>query len=85
MTKSFRDMNRISQLRFNLFETNQNIALSGNSFNLYLSLNTNKILCDYYLPDDFKKNIQNLNIEEKFSLIHLNIRSIYKKETNFEK
>ncbi len=48
MAKSYRDMDRLSQLRFNPFETNQNIALSGNNFNLDLSFNVNKIPCDYY-------------------------------------
>jgi hypothetical protein len=79
MAKSYRDMDRLSQLRFNPFETNQNIALSGNNFNLDLSFNANKIPCDYYLPEDFKKNIENLNAKEKFSLIHLNIKSISNK------
>ena len=66
-------MDRLSQLRFNPFKTSENIALSDSNFNIDLTFNTSKILCDYYFAEDFKKN---LNIKEKFSLIHLNIRSI---------
>ena len=35
--------------------------------------------CDYYLPEDFKNSTENLNTREKFTLIHLNIRSISNK------
>ena len=79
MTQLYRDMDILSQLRFNPFEGNQNIALSGSNFNLDLSFDTNKIPCEYYLPEDFKKNMENVNTKEKFSLIQLNIRSISNK------
>ena len=78
------DMDRLSQLRFNPFETNQNFALSDNNVELDLSFNTNIIQCDYYLPEEFKKRIENENIEETFSLLHLNIRSILNKFDSFK-
>ena len=43
------DMDRLSQLKFNPFQFNQNIALSGNNTNLDKSFNTNGINCEYYL------------------------------------
>ncbi len=49
-------MDRPSQLRFIPFETNQNIALSGNNADLDSSFDTNKIQCEYYLPEDLEKN-----------------------------
>ena len=73
------DMDRLSQLIFNPFETDQNTALSDNNFELDLSFNTNKLQCHYYLPEDFKKIMENENVHEKFSLLHLNIRSISNK------
>ena len=73
------DMDRLNQLTFNPFETDQNPALSDNNFELDLSFNTNKLQCHYYLPEDFKKIIENENMHEKFSLLHLNIRSISNK------
>ena len=42
------DMDRLSQLTFNPFETDQNTALSNNNFDLDLSFNTNKLKCHYY-------------------------------------
>ena len=72
------DMDRLNQLTFNPFETDQNTALSDNNFELDLLFNTNKLQCHYYLPEDFKKIIENENMHEKFSLLHLNIRSISK-------
>ena len=73
------DMDRLSQSRFIPFEPNQNTALSDNNVELDSSFNTNKILCDYFLLEDFKKRIENENINEKFSLLHINIRSISNK------
>ena len=72
------DMDRLNQLTFNPFETDQNTALSDNNFECDLLFNTNKLQCHYYLPEDFKKIIENENMHEKFSLLHLNIRSISK-------
>jgi hypothetical protein len=76
--QSYPDMDRLSQLRFIPFETNQNIAFSGNNVDLDSSFNTNKIQCEYYLPEDFKKRIECENIQAKFSIMHLNIRSIFR-------
>ena len=64
------DMDRLNQLTFNPFETDQNPALSDNNFELDLSFNTNKLQCHYYLPEDFKKIIENENMHEKFSLLY---------------
>ena len=69
-------MDRLNQLRFNPFESNKNTALSDNNFELDSSFNTNKIQCDYFLLDEFKKRVENVNIHGKCSLFHLNIRSI---------
>ena len=77
--QSYPDMDRLSQLRFIPFETNQNIAFSGNNADLDSSFNTNKIQCEYYLPEDFKKRIECENIQAKFSIMHLNIRRISNK------
>ena len=73
------DIDRLSQSRFIHFEPNQNTALSDNNVELDSSFNTNKIQCDYFLPEDFKKRIENEGIDEKFALLHLNIRSISNK------
>ena len=54
-------MDRLSQSRFIPFEPNQNTALSDNVA-LDSSFNTNKILCDYFLPEEFKKT----NRERKY-------------------
>ncbi len=37
------DMDRLSQMKFNPFQLNQNIALSANNLNLDTSFNTNSI------------------------------------------
>ena len=76
-------MDRLSQLKCNPFHFNKNIALSGNNINLDTSFNTNTINCDYYLPNEFKNEAKNVIGEEKFSLIHLNIRSIANKFDSF--
>ena len=48
-------MDRLSQLKYNPFQKNNDIALNVNSENLDKSFNMNKISCDYYLPNEFKK------------------------------
>ena len=77
------DMDRLSQLRFNPFQPDQNIALSGNNSEIDTSFNTNKINCDYFLPKDFQTQIGDKNVETRFSLLHLNIRSISNKFDSF--
>ena len=42
------DMDRLSQLTFNPFKTDQNAALSDNNFELDFSFNTNKLQCHTY-------------------------------------
>ena len=78
------DMDRLSQMKFNPFQINQNIALSANNLNLDTSFNTNSIKCDYYLPSEFKNQTKNIDGQEKFSLLHLNIRSISNKFDSFK-
>ena len=68
-------MDRLSQLKFNPFQPTKNIALSGYNTKLDTFCNTSEINCDYFLPNDIKMQIQNLNMQEKFSVLHLNIRS----------
>jgi hypothetical protein len=75
---------RLSQLRFNPFQPNQNIALSGNNIELDTAFSINKICCDYFLPKYFKTRIENRNIQTNFSLLHLNIRSIANKFDSFK-
>ena len=53
------DMDRLSQLRFNPFQPNQNTALSANNTELDTTFNINKICCDYFLPKDFKIQFEN--------------------------
>ena len=77
------EMDRLSQLRFNPFQPDQNIALSGNNSEIDTSFNTNKINCDYFLPKDFQTQIGDKNVETRFSLLHLNIRSISNKFDSF--
>ncbi len=67
-------------LKFNPFDTSNNIALSENNANLDKS---SKINCEYYLPNDFKKQINNENLNN-FSMMHLNIRSITNKFDSFK-
>ena len=73
------DMNRLNQLKFNPFGYNDNIALCDNNTNLDMSLETKNIKCNYYLPSIFADKTAELNNENKFSILHLNIRSIANK------
>ena len=77
------NMDRLKHLKFNPFDTNNNIALSENHANLD---NPSKINCEYYLPNDFNKliNTTNLNNTNSLSLIHLNTRSIVNKFDSFK-
>ena len=74
------EMDRLRHLKFNPFDTSNNIALSENNANLDKS---SKIDCEYYLPNDFKKQIDNENLNN-FSMIHLNIRSMINKFDSFK-
>ena len=62
------DLDRLSQLRFNPFQTNQNIALSGNNIELDTWFNTNSICCDYFLP------IRILECKMKLKILQKNVR-----------
>ena len=55
------------------------IALCDNNTNLDMSLETKNIKCNYYLPSIFADKTAELNNENKFSILHLNIRSIANK------
>ena len=72
------DMDRLNQLRFIPFESNQDTALSDNNFQLDSSFNTSKIQCDYFLPEELKKRVENESIHEQFSLI------TFKRKKHFE-
>lgn len=76
-------MDRLSQLRFMPFKSNQNTTLSGSNFEVDSSFDTSKIHCDYFLPEESKKRIENENIHRKFSLFYLNIGSISNKFDSF--
>lgn len=70
------NMDRLKHLKFNPFDTNNNIALSQNSTNLDDPI---KINCEYYLPNDFNQQINGVNVENSLSFLHLNTRSIVNK------
>jgi ASC-1-like (ASCH) protein len=73
-------VNMHNSTKFNPFDTSNHIALSENNANLDKS---SKINCEYYLPNDFKKQINNENLNN-FSMMHLNIRSIINKFDSFK-
>ena len=75
------DMDKLRNLKFNPFDASNNIALSENNANID---NCSKINCEYYLPNDFKQLINQENLSNNFSIIHLNIRSIVNKFESFK-
>jgi hypothetical protein len=78
------DMDRLSHLKFNPFQTNSKIALSGNNDDLDSLFDINNIDCKYLLPMEFKSKLSCLKQESEFSLLHLNIRSISNKFDAFK-
>jgi hypothetical protein len=69
---SEKDMDRLNNLKFNpyLKDTSSHIALSENNTNLE---NWSKIDCEYYLPNDFNKQLNKASTNNvNFSIIHLN-------------
>jgi hypothetical protein len=74
------EMDRLMHLKFNPFDMSNNIALFENNANLDKS---SKINCEYYLPNYFKRQINNENLNN-FSMMHLNIRSIINKFDSFK-
>ncbi len=60
MQISQNDMDKLSQLKFNPFWSNKNIALSdNNNKELDTFFNTNTIVCDYLLPKILKHTLKN--------------------------
>jgi hypothetical protein len=74
-------MDKLRNLKFNPFDASNNIALSENNANID---NHSNINCEYYLPNDFKQQINQENLSNNFSIIHLNIRSIVNKFESFK-
>jgi hypothetical protein len=74
------EMDRLMHLKLNTFDICNNIVLSENKANLNKS---SKINCEYYLPNDFKKQINKENLNN-FLMMHLNIRSITNKFVSFK-
>ncbi len=79
MQISQNDIDKLSQLKFNPFRSNKNITLSDNNKELDTFFNTNTIVCDYFLPNDFKTHLEKFDSKTKFSMLHLNIKSISNK------
>ena len=83
-------------MKYNPFQKNNDIALNVNSENLDKSFNMNKISCDYYLPNKFKKQtIKNTHTNQitnqitnqlswPLLMLHLNIRSISNEFDSFK-
>jgi hypothetical protein len=64
-------------LKFNPFQTNNDVALSQHNTNLDKSLNINKIDCNYYLPTEFiTKSEKHFNSSNAFSIMHLRDKSL---------
>ncbi len=74
------DMDRLRHLKFNPFEADKNIALTEHNGNLN---NSSKIHCEYYLPNDFNQLMKGKKINNKFSMMHLNTRSLNNKFDTF--
>ena len=72
-------MDRLSQMKFNPFESNDNIALNRNNINLDKSLEFTNLNSNYFLPYDISNKSQKFDTKSCFSLLHLNIRSIANK------
>ena len=76
------DMDRLRHLKFNPFDSRfNNIALSENNVNMEKTIINN---CEYYLPNDFNKFPNKANLNESFSMLHLNTRSIVNKFDSFK-
>ena len=71
---------KLNSLKFNPFQTNNNIAYSQHNTNLDNSFNINEIDCNYYLPTEFlTQSKKHLNLTNTLCIMHLNIRSIRNK------
>ena len=80
---SEQNMDELRQLKFNLFDTDSNIALTENNANLSHS---SKINCEYYLPNDFKKGLKTKMFTSSniLSMMHLNTRTLNNKFDSFK-
>ncbi len=79
------NIHKLNYLKFNPFQTNNDVALSQHNTNLDKSLNINEIDCNYYLPTEFiTKSEKHFNLSNAFSIMHLNIRSIRNKFNSFK-
>jgi hypothetical protein len=76
-------MDRLNQLKFNPFKFNNDIALCDSNANLDHVLDTNRLKCNYYIPESLNKT-QTLNQQNQFSVMCLNIRSISNKFDMFK-
>jgi uncharacterized protein YutD len=55
---SERDMDRLNQLKLNPFYSNKDIAMCESNVNLDNLLDTNRLKCDYFILEHFKKHTQ---------------------------
>ena len=80
-TLSERDMDRLNQLKLNPFYLNKDIAMCESNVNLDNVLDTNRLKCDYFIPEHFKKHtsVTKSGQLNNFSVLCLNIRSIVNK------
>ncbi len=67
MQISQNDVDKLGQLKFNPFRSNENIVLSdNNNKELDTFFNTNTIVCDYFLPNDFKTYLEKFDSKLNF-------------------
>ena len=69
------DMDRLTQLKFNPFDIDNNIL------NNQYSVRFDNLTCNYHLPNDFTKNNTN---DKNLSILNLNIRSLANKFDAFK-
>ena len=77
------DMDRLTQLKFNPFDTNYRISNCPN-YESYMSENFDSLTCDYYLPNDFSSPSNHTNNNKYLSILNLNVRSIANKFDSFK-
>ena len=78
------DMDRLSQMKFNPFAYNGNIAFCKNNETLDKAFDINETNWNYYLPHEFGRLSTEIHNKNSFSLIHLNIRSMINKFASFK-
>ena len=77
-----KDIERLSQLKFNPFEMVKSIGQASNDTTNTIDLSN--IKCDYFLPRDLLSEQQTSNTCNNISILHLNIRSICNKFYSFK-